>query len=143
MVFTSFITEEIQRRHRLKGKKSIVVAVIVIQFLVSIMAEAELVYLAESHCSITGATGNGYALTIEKAITMAIKDCIDKGGVAECCANDAQISRTAHSATAHCSATGWTGTGVADDQDNANTLAIADCINKGGIPQCCRNGLSY
>jgi hypothetical protein len=128
----------------MKWKKSIVIAVvvIVIQFFVSITAGAELVYLAESHCSITGATGKGYALTIEKAISMAIEDCIDKGGVAKCCANDAQISRTAHVATAYCSATGRTGTGVADSQDDANELAITDCINNGGIPRCCRNGLS-
>jgi len=55
----------------MKWRKSIVVAVIVIQFFVSVTAEAERLYSARSHCSITGATGNGYAPAIGEAVSSA------------------------------------------------------------------------
>ena len=100
-------------------------------------------YIAKSHCSITGATGYGSASTKEEAVAEAIEKCIDEGGVPKCCAKGASQAVHAFTATAYCSATEREGTGIAERQDDANELAISDCIKNGGIPHCCRAGLRY
>jgi hypothetical protein len=121
--------------------KSIIAGVLLMQCFVSpVMAESG--YIAKSHCSLTGATGFGAGTTREEAVAGAIEKCIDQGGVPKCCASGAGKAVRAFAATAYCSATGKGGTGIAERQDDANELAVSNCIGNGGIPHCCRAGLS-
>jgi len=101
------------------------------------------VFAARSYCGITGATGTGYGQTREIAASNAIGYCVAAGGVPDCCLQGVQLAGVAFTATAYCSVTSRSGSGMANTQQGANQLAILQCIAHGGIPDCCRNGLVY
>lgn len=104
-------------------------------------------YSATSYCSISNVQGRSYNhYTYQDAKNYAIHDCVQRGGVYSCCAqntsivNNNNISTQRYSAEAHCSATGVTGYSHGYTQQGAINSAIQDCINKGGITDCCRVG---
>ena len=117
--------------------------VIVIFISLSTQAEAGSLYSARSYCSITGSTGDGYGLNRRSARENAVNSCVNEGGVPACCANNVKITGEVYGASSYCSITGSTGKGLAYRQDDAIELAISQCIDNGGVPHCCRNGISY
>ena len=55
-------------------------------------------------------------------------------------ARNQQTQRT-YRASAYCSQTGVTGYGSGPDRDSAGYNAALDCVNRGGIPNCCAYGV--
>lgn len=123
-------------------KLALTAIVVLFLFCIPITAKAELYYIAKSYCGITEATGHGYDTTKKDAVAIAIGNCIINGGVPACCSNGIQVT-ILYAATAYCSATGFSGKGIADSQDDAIELAILRCVYNGGIKSCCRNGVRY
>lgn len=115
-----------------------------LQLFIASTANAYMVYSATSFCRATHAVG--YArnkLTRQEALNTAISNCIGHGGVPSCCRSRARISDSYHAAASHCPITGAKGIGIAQTLTHAINKAITQCIDKGGIRECCRNNVSY
>jgi hypothetical protein len=99
-------------------------------------------YAAKAHCLMTGANGEGLALTPSKALEAAITDCRRVGGVPDCCRNGARpVTVPGYSAIAQCSLTGKTGAALGRrTAEQALNGAVASCVGFGGIEACCRVG---
>jgi uncharacterized protein YbbK (DUF523 family) len=50
-------------------------------------------FFATSHCSITNVYGYGRSQDVERAKDSAIDNCINKGGVPNCCKRDIEVSQ--------------------------------------------------
>ena len=49
------------------------------------------VFIAVSVCPITGVVGRGRGYTQDAAITVAVRDCIYRGGVPDCCRHNVEF----------------------------------------------------
>jgi hypothetical protein len=67
---------------------------------------------------------------------------LNVAGLADDCSNcNIQIAQGVYVAVAHCTITGATGRGAAYSASLARTRAVAACIVRGGVPQCCANNV--
>lgn len=114
--------------------------ILVISFYSSLVL-AERGYLATSYCGIKDVYGYGYGRSQDIALSSAIEDCIADGGVPKCCANKTEVINI-YKAYAHCSVTNKYGTGFGRNLSIAIDNAVDKCVSNGGIPDCCRNGIS-
>jgi hypothetical protein len=82
--------------------------------------------------------------TVPAAVSVTAQDCAcGRRGCSGECSSRQEAPPRGYTAEASCSITGAVGRARGASAGEAASLAVGDCIRRGGVPACCERGVSF